>query len=166
MTVTLTRYQNETEMALSLIRSFWKEHNGYTQTIEEATEDLQAWTRDGHVLYFIKLADEFVGFIHLGSRGGAAADWLEDIYVLSKYQNKGIGTKAIKQIEEIVKEYSESLYIEAAARNDRAIRLYRRMGYDCLNTITVRKDFRPDNYETIGQEQIFDQCFEIKQYKV
>lgn len=36
---------------------------------------------------------------------------------------------------------SEAEAIEAAARNEAAIRLYRKMGYNYLNTITLRKDF-------------------------
>ena len=36
---------------------------------------------------------------------------------------------------------SEAESIEAAARNEAAIRLYRKLGYNCLNTITLRKDF-------------------------
>ncbi len=110
------------------------------------------------------LEEKYVGFLHLGSRGGEA-DWLEDLYVEGQYQNRGIGTRAIQLVEEIVKEYSESMYIEAAARNERAIRLYRRMGYDCLNTITVRKDFQPENHEVIRQEHVFGQQFEVKRYK-
>ncbi len=38
---------------------------------------------------------------------------------------------------------------EAAARNARAIRLYRRLGYGCLNTITLRKDFILILYKTV-----------------
>lgn len=59
-------------------------------------------------------------------------------------------------VEDIVKEYSESLYIEVAARNMKAIRLYQRIGYNCLNTITIRKDFHPEKCETIGNERIMD----------
>ena len=63
---------------------------------------------------------------------------------------------------EIVKTYSESLYIEASARNIRAIELYRKLGYDCLNTITVRKDFKPEKFEILREEKIFEQNFEVK----
>lgn len=41
----------------------------------------------------------------------AAIDWLEDIFIIKKYQGKGIGSLVIKKLEEIVKTYSESLYI-------------------------------------------------------
>lgn len=164
MEVKLVLYHNEIETAANLIIKFWQAHNQYTPSYEEAYADLTEWTKAGHRLYFISLNDEYVGFVHLGSRG-CAIDWLEDIFVLPEFQGKGIGTCAIKLTEDVVKEYSECLYIEAAARNRKAIRLYQRIGYTCLNTITIRKDFHPDRYEIIGNEKIMDMPFEVKRYK-
>lgn len=45
-----------------------------------------------------------------------------------------------------------------------AIRLDRRAGYDCLNTVTIRKDFSSENHRVICREKICDQDFEVKQY--
>lgn len=159
----LAPYAGETE-AINLIRQFWKAHNGKTPTAEEAANDLTLWTASGHRLYLIRRSSEIVGFIHLGSRG-CGLDWLEDIFVLPRYQRQGIGTEAIRLAEEIVKSYSESLYIEAAARNEGAIRLYRKLGYDCLNTVTLRKDFSPEHYETVRTETIYSRDFQIKRKK-
>ena len=100
--------------ALSLIQGFWLAHNQYQQTETEAQGDLDTWTQAGHRFFLIRTEDGFVGFLHLGSRGGAC-DWLEDIFVKPAYQNRGIGTQAIRLVEEIVRTYSVSMYIEAAA---------------------------------------------------
>ncbi len=97
----------------------------------------------------------------MGSRG-AEADWLEDIFVMPAYQNKGIGSKAIELTERIVSEYSASLYIEAAVWNKKALQLYRKLGYDCLNTITIRKDFCADGLECVSEENIHDLKFAIR----
>lgn len=156
-------YDNDC-IAIVLIQSFWLVHNQYIMSDEEASEDLKHWSSEGHRLYFIYQDDIIVGFIHMGNRGNAI-DWLEDIFVLPKYQNQGIGTKAIALMEEIVHEYSISMYIEVAARNEAAIRLYRKLGYDCLNTITIRKDFEKEKLTTIRQQQIYDLNFEIKKMK-
>ena len=43
-----------------------------------------------------------------------------------------------------------------------AIRLYQRIGYDCLNTITVRKDFHPEKREVICTEKLLNMDFNIK----
>ncbi|MDD6466611.1 MAG: GNAT family N-acetyltransferase [Erysipelotrichaceae bacterium] len=163
MDVKLVLFREETEIAIDLIKKFWKEHSNAILNSEEAMADLNQWTKEGHRFYLINNHDRSIGFVHLGSRG-CETDWLEDIFILPEYQGKGIGTYTIQLIEDIVKEYSDSLYIEAAARNDKAIRLYHKMGYDCLNTITVRKDFHPDKYEVISQEKIMDMEFEVKKY--
>lgn len=161
MNVKLVPYNNEKEEAINLIISFWQVHNCITPCYKDALDDLNNWTKEGHLLYFICLDELKIGFIHLGSRG-CEIDWLEDIFVLVDYQNKGIGSEAIRLVEDIVKTYSDSLYIEAAARNIKAIRLYRKIGYDCLNTITIRKDFSKDKYEKISEERVFDLNFEVR----
>ncbi len=159
--VKLAPYQGEQVQAISLIQAFWKAHNGYDMQPEEAKDDLSVWTSQGHKFYFICRNGEPVGFLHLGSRGGKI-DWLEDLFVLPACQKQGIGSEAVRLAEEIVKEYSQSMYIEAAARNEGAIRLYRKLGYDCLNTISVRKDFPGYEYRVVRKETIYGEEFEIR----
>ncbi len=161
MEVTLRPYSGEEAAAVKLIQDFWRMHNGCDPSESDAREDLACWTRKGHHFAFICADGAMVGFVHLGSRG-AAIDWLEDIFVLPNHQNQGIGTQAIRLVEAQVMRYSDSLYIEAAARNERAIRLYRKLGYDCLNTITVRKDFPQGKYKHVRTETIYSLPFEIR----
>ena len=159
--LTLTLYDgNEAEM-LPLIVGFWLAHNGEHQTAEESRADLQAWTGPGHRLYAIRQDGAPVGLVHLGSRGGEI-DWLEDLFVLPEFQNRGIGTWAVHAAEELVIAYSPSMYLEAAARNEAAIRLYRRLGYDCLNTVTLRRDFPGYDYEVVRTESLYGAPFEIR----
>ena len=103
------------------------------------------------MIYFIQNDAVNVGFAHLGSRGGKM-DWLEDLFILPEWQGHGFGSEAIHQLEEIVKQYSVSLYIEAAARNEAAIRLYRKLGYDCLNTVTFAKTSRATSMMLCGRK--------------
>ena len=159
--VTLRQYEQEQALALSLIGQFWYAHNHIQPTSEENLENLKEWTRLGHVLYFIVYQQEVVGFVHLGSRG-CQMDWLEDIFVVPAYQNRGIGTQAIALVEQLVQAYSTSLYIEASSRNVAAIRLYHKLGYNCLNTITVRKDF-DDRYCEVRTDRIGDFEFVVKE---
>ena len=162
--ITLKQYTNEEDQILPLIQGFWKAHSHYDQSKEEAQEDLTNWTKSGHIIYFIEYDGIAVGFAHLGNRGGKI-DWLEELFILPQYQGNGFGSEAIRQLEEIVKTYSVSLYIEAAARNEAAIRLYRRLGYDCLNTITIRKDFPDYGYDVVRKEKIHGLEFEIRKDK-
>lgn len=163
--IQLTMYKNEKAELANLIKRFWMAHNDYTPTEEEAQEDCEAWTGGGHRTYFICKDDEVVGFMHLASRG-CEIDWLEDLFILPEYQGRGYGAEALKLAEDIVKEYSDSLYMEVAARNDKALKLYYRQGYDILNTITIRKDFEPEKYRKIGQETVFGHMFQVKNMEV
>ena len=170
MNISLELY-NDTQQSIAceLIRKFWLAHNNFEQSDEDSLQDLKNWTAEGHRFYFIIVNDpndnysQIAGFVHLGNRG-AEIDWLEDLFVLPELQSKGIGRQAIVLAENIVKEYSESLFIEAAARNLRAIALYRELGYDCLNTITVRKDFDTSHLETIQKEHIASHEFDIRRW--
>ena len=164
MEVKLIPYGEEIDIMTNLIIMFWQEHNHFTPSHEDAYADLVEWTKTGHCLYFISYNSEYIGFVHLGSRG-CEIDWLEDLFVVPEFQGKGIGSRAIQLAEDIVKEYSDSLYIEVAARNMKAIRLYQRIGYNCLNTITIRKDFHPETFEIINKEKIMDADFVVKRYK-
>lgn len=65
----------------------------------------------------------------------------------------------------MVSAWSDSMYIEAAARNIDAIRLYHSLGFDVLNTITMRKDFQPDDFETIAEETIHELPFVIRKIR-
>ena len=161
MMIQLKCYEGEKKEAIEFIKGFWYSHNGYRATENECQEDLKNWTKEKHQFYFIETDLKKVGFIHLASRGGAI-DWLEDLFVLPKHRQKGIASQAIKLAEEKVKEYAQSLYIEVAARNEAAMRLYRKLGYDCLNTITIRKDFEPSQYQVKAKEKIYDYDFVIR----
>lgn len=160
----LKQYHAEQTEMLPLIQGFWLSHSDEVQTDAEALADLTQWSSEGNALYFIVAFDEVVGFLHLGSRGGAI-DWLEHLYVKPEHRNKGFGSKAIACAEEIVREYSESLYIEAAARNEQAIRLYRSLGYNCLNSISIRKDFHPERFKGVRTESLYNEPFEIRKIK-
>ncbi len=163
--VMLEEYHGEQEAACELIQGFWKAHNDWLPTQEEAMEDLSAWTEPGHKFYFVVQMGLRIGFVHLGSRG-AAMDWLEDLFLVPEKQGQGIGSRVIVLVENIVKEYSESLYMEAAVRNTRAIRLYHRAGYNILNTVTLRKDFHPETHETVRTETLMDLDFQVRFRKV
>ncbi|HEM3597474.1 TPA: GNAT family N-acetyltransferase [Streptococcus suis] len=151
------------KVSCELIKGFWKEHNNIEQSDEDAGLDYEDWTNEGHKLFLIKKQSNFIGFAHMGNRG-AEVDWLEDLFILKEYQRKGIGSFVIRKLEEIVKSYSKSLYIEVAARNLKALKLYYELGYDCLNTITIRKDFNGEDFSIIQKENIGGFIFEIKKY--
>lgn len=140
------------------IMDFWVYH-GNTTDESEAEENIKEWTDENHKLYGIIHEKTCIGFIHLGSRG-AAIDWIEDVYVKKEYRGKGYGSEAIRLAEIEIQKYSISSYLEVAAWNEDAIKLYRKLGYDCLNTVTLRKDF--EEIDVYGETQLYGETFDIR----
>lgn len=161
--VNLQSNQDIIDCAYELIKSFWKIHSNYIQTDEESKQDFKEWQSEGNLFYIVKFQNHYIGFARLGNRG-AKIDWLEDLFIDEQFQNRGLGTQVINILENKVKQYSESLYLEVASRNLKAMKLYRELGFDCLNSITIRKDFQKENFEVIERQKISDFQFDIKKY--
>ena len=68
--------------------------------------------------------------------------WIEDLYVAKPFRKQGIATEAIHLAETIVQSRSgyTAICFDVVPRNEAALRLYHRLGYDCLSLLTVRKE--------------------------
>ena len=146
--VELKAYDGKCEAeTLSDIAAFWTTHC-LTVTPEQAAEDLHAWTAEGHELYVIHAGGERAGFLHLGSRGGEC-DWLEDLFVREELRGR-----AIELAWDMLREKGlETMYLEVVPANAAAIRLYYKLGFTNLNTLTLNrsvKEKRQLGTETIG----------------
>lgn len=122
----------------------------------EAEETLNTWINDSHELYMIKSGNIAVGFLHLGYRGGNVA-WIEDIYVDKEHRNEGIATKSIRLAEEIIKSKPNynAVCFDVVPRNEIALKLYYKLGYDSLSILTVRKELYNDDRKRDKSETIF-----------
>lgn len=56
-------------------------------------------------------------------------------------------------------------YIGFATRNFDAVYFYRGLGYDALNTITIRTDFHLEQLEQISKEYVLKQDFVVRRIK-
>lgn len=140
------------EEMLSDIAAFWKTH--YVDlTPEGAENDLRDWTAEGHELYVVLCEGVEAGFLHMGSRGGAC-DWLEDVFVREELRGRGIGSRAIELAWDMIRAKGlETMYLEVVPANEAAIRLYHKLGFTNLNTLTLNrsvKEKRQLGTETIG----------------
>ena len=137
---------------LSDIAAFWRTHHAAASP-ESVREDLALWTGEGHELYVILEGGEPVGFLHLGSRGGEC-DWLEDIFVREDRRGRGIGSRAVELAWALLEQRGlETMYLEVVPSNVGALRLYHRLGFCNLNTLTLnrsKKEKQPLGSETIS----------------
>lgn len=140
-------YKNET---VTGIAKFFNFHsglvNGNSELDEndylEAEKTLYKWTAPDHELYVIFGDAAPVGFIHIGYRGDTVA-WIEDVYVDENHRGMGIATEAIQIAEDMIKAKDNytAVCLDVAPRNEAALRLYHKLGYDSLSLVTVRKEF-------------------------
>lgn len=70
---------------------------------------------------------------------GGPVVWVEELSILSKYQNAGIGTRVLEWIQA---HYAEShrIRLEVEPENERAQNLYRRMGFEVLPYMQMVKE--------------------------
>ena len=82
-----------------------------------------------------------VGFLHIGYRGPIVA-WIEDVYVDVEDRSIGIATESIHLAENIIKSKDGyiSICFDVSPRNESALKLYHKLGYDNLSLLTVRKE--------------------------
>lgn len=106
-----------------------------------AEETLNEWLKPDHEMYIIEYKEKTAGFLHIAYKGSNVA-WIEDIFVDENFRNKGIATRAIKIAEEIIKSNPgyTAICFDVVPRNEAALRLYYKLGYDNLSMITVRKE--------------------------
>lgn len=71
---------------------------------------------------------------------------LEDIFVQPALRGPGLATAAIEQAEEICRRTPgiEAVTLQAVTRNEAALRLCYKLGYDTLPLVTLRKEFGPN----------------------
>ncbi|HOP12248.1 MAG TPA: GNAT family N-acetyltransferase [Oscillospiraceae bacterium] len=146
-----SRFREETIERIVRFFGFHCELRGKNSTVTEknytaASQTLCDWISDGHELYVIEFNGRSVGFLHIGYRGGNVA-WIEDIFVDEIMRRKGIATETIKIAEELIKSKPDytAICLDVVPRNIAALRLYHKLGYDCLGLITVRKELCEHN---------------------
>ena len=133
---------------LRRIAQFWGFHAGLVNAREEAdsaAEDLALWTGEDHFLYVIFEDGADAGFLHLARTGPLVME-LADLFVDEERRGRGVATAAIALAEQAARRTPgvQAMTVAAAPRNTAALRLYRRLGYDSLCLVTLRKEFGPN----------------------
>ncbi|MBZ6004623.1 MULTISPECIES: GNAT family N-acetyltransferase [Paraclostridium] len=150
-------FLDTTKMITELMNYHRKLNNApkeYWQTDEQSRVTLDEWMKQGSV-YNIFLDNELVGFFYVRF-GGQNVAWLEDLFIIEAYRNKGIGKIAMQKLDELMIERRVvSMFVDVIPRNTSAIKLYRECGFDHLNIIQLRKNYderlnKKDDIEILG----------------
>lgn len=109
---------------------------------QEAREVLDEWQAEDHALRVITVDGEDVGFVHVWFKGPIVA-WIEDLWVDDDQRGRGIASAAIRAVEGWMRQdfpEVEAVSMDVAPRNENALRLYHRLGFDTISMITLRKE--------------------------
>lgn len=71
---------------------------------------------------------------------GGLVLWIEELYVLEEYQSKGIGREFFRYIKSVVDTSIVRLRLEVESENTRAIKFYKKMGFNALEYDQMIKD--------------------------
>ena len=84
--------------------------------------------------FMIEQRDEAVGYLVVGLgfsiEYGGVDGFLDELYVEPAHRARGLGTAAMEQLGKLARRRNiKALHLEAMPQNDRAARLYERLGY-------------------------------------
>ena len=86
---------------------------------------------DERVLGYGMLAKSF------STEFGKPCIWVEDLYIKDEYRGMGLGSSFFKFIEEL---YPDCLFrLEVESENERALNVYKKMGYEFLPYLEMKK---------------------------
>lgn len=130
-----------------------KEPEEITLTIEEEIEFIRMQNESEGNLFLIGFWDgvyvgncSFMGMSMLRNKHRVSMG----IALLQKYTGYGIGTKMVETLLTVAKEKGiEQMELEVVTRNERAIGLYRKMGFEIFGTMPDNMKYKDGTYADV-----------------
>lgn len=91
---------------------------------------------DGQAAGYVLLAKTF------SQEAGGMVAWIEEIYVRPQFQGKGLGQEFFRYYEKRNVEGLSRIRLEVEAENERAVSLYRRLGFEPLAYVQMVKELQ------------------------
>jgi ribosomal-protein-alanine N-acetyltransferase len=85
-------------------------------------------------VYLLSKEQERVGFIMVRLKGSFTG-YIQTIAISKEFREQGIGEAAMRYIESVIFKTSPNVFICVSSFNKRALKLYRRMGYESVGTL-------------------------------
>lgn len=84
-----------------------------------------------HHLFTIQKGEQLAGYVWLKIEVDKKSAFLYEIYMLEEYRGKGMGTKVMKQIEDLIQEKGVSYFkLHVFGSNTGARKLYEELGFE------------------------------------
>jgi len=65
--------------------------------------------------------------------------WVDEVYILPEYQSNGLGSEIFAFIENKYKDNVARIRLDVEEENDRAIKLYQKLGFKVLDYLQMYK---------------------------
>lgn len=120
-----------------MLKDFWK-----SQLVEasdnDILEDIRRMLDPECISYLVCYNDDIAGFVFVNEKFGYFNN-IEYLYIKDEYRNKGLGSYCLSNIIEIVKKKQNGprVQIEVSPSNINAMKLYHRLGFNHIDTITL-----------------------------
>jgi len=106
-----------------------------SREVQSVIEKIAADERYGFILVAAddtgKLIGVALGCAYLGVEHGGVSGWLEELYVLPKSRQKGVGTRLVSEVIRLAKSRGwRALDLEVTADHRRVVSLYVRHGFE------------------------------------
>lgn len=119
-----------------MLKDFWK-----TQLVDasdaDILEDIRRMLSPRCYGYLIMYEENIAGFTFVNEKYGYTNN-IEYLYIKENFRRKGLASFALKEIKEIVlKNNNPRVQIEVAPNNISALKLYHKLGFTSIDTITL-----------------------------
>ena len=129
---------------IEMMRVFYTSPAVHTNGSEEIfRNDVENCINDSPYLegYIIEDSNEIQGYAMIAksfsTEFGKPCIWIEDLYVKDKYRGLGLGNMLIQFI---TKKFMDCIFrLEVEEENERAIKLYKKCGFDVLPYMEMKK---------------------------
>ena len=136
--------EEDRECVLEMMRVFYASEAVFTNGSEEIfNSDIENCVSDCPYLegYIFQGKDEVQGYAMVAksfsTEFGKPCIWIEDIYIKQEYRGMGIGSRFFEFIEE---KYPDVIFrLEVEEENERAVRVYKKCGYEILPYMEMKK---------------------------
>ena len=136
--------RQDTDSILEMMRIFYASPAVLSNGSEEIfRNDLENCVNDGPYLegYVFENAGEILGYAmaakSFSTEFGKPCIWVEDLYFKEQYRGAGLGKQFF---DFIMAKYPDCIFrLEVEAENERAIRLYKKCGFDVLPYTEMKK---------------------------
>lgn len=119
-----------------LLMAFWKSQL-CSPSESDVLEDIRRMLDPKGIGRLVCHGEDIAGFIYVNEKYGYLNN-IEYLYIDKAFRGKGLATFAIEEIKKMVlAKDNERVQIEVSPNNVRALKLYHRLGFTSIDTVTL-----------------------------